>query len=107
MSNSPIMHRGMAPPHGFALSILRSNSTVSTFFSFAKISAAHAPDGPPPTTATLYFMSREVEDDDDALWDTPPPLMNDDGAKDATDPTRMEETTSFMVTMCIGCRFGG
>jgi hypothetical protein len=50
-------------------------------------------------------MSRDVDDDecdDDAtLWDTPP-LMKDDGVNDATDPTRMEETTSFMVMICVG-----
>mmetsp|Transcript_44723 Transcript_44723/g.87695 ORF Transcript_44723/g.87695 Transcript_44723/m.87695 type:complete len:208 (-) Transcript_44723:137-760(-) len=57
-SNSPTIHSGIAPPHGLALSSLRSNSTVSTFFSWAKISAAQAPEGPPPTTATRYFISR-------------------------------------------------
>jgi hypothetical protein len=58
--NSPTIQRGIAPPHGFALSILRSNITVSIPFSCAKISAAQAPEGPPPTTATLYFMDKEV-----------------------------------------------
>ena len=62
MSNSPIMQRGMAPPQGLALSILRSKRTVSIPFSWAKISAAQAPAGPPPTTATLYFIQRELED---------------------------------------------
>ena len=100
MSNSPIMHRGMAPPQGLALSILRSKRTVSTFFSLAKISAAHAPEGPPPTTATLYFMSRDVEEA--TLWDTPPPLMKEEGVKEAADPTRLEEMTSFMVGMMYG-----
>lgn len=61
-SNSPTMQRGMAPPHGLALSSLRSKRTVSMPFSCAKISAAQAPAGPPPTTATLYFMqSAEVD----------------------------------------------
>ena len=62
------MQRGMAPPQGFALSIFLSKSTVSIPFSWAKISAAHAPDGPPPTTATLYFMERAEEDT--GLWAT-------------------------------------
>lgn len=61
------MQSGIAPPHGFALSIFRSKNTVSIFFSCAKISAAQAPDGPPPTTATLYFISNMVVDDDEAL----------------------------------------
>ena len=62
MSNSPTIQSGMAPPHGLALSSLRSNMTVSIPFSWAKISAAHAPEGPPPTTATLYFISKAEED---------------------------------------------
>lgn len=56
------MQSGMAPPHGLALSILRSNMTVSIPFSWAKISAAQDPAGPPPTTATLYFISNEEVD---------------------------------------------
>jgi hypothetical protein len=59
--NSPTIQSGIAPPHGFALSSLRSNRTVSIERSCAKISAAQAPDGPPPTTATLYFMQRAEE----------------------------------------------
>ena len=59
-SNSPTMQSGMAPPHGLALSSLRSKRTVSIPFSWAKISAAQAPEGPPPTTATLYFMLRAL-----------------------------------------------
>ena len=69
------------------------------FFSWAKISAAQAPDGPPPTTATLYFMSREVDEDvavDATLWDTPP-LMKEEGVKDAAEPTRREAMASFIV----------
>jgi hypothetical protein len=31
---------------------------VSIPFSWAKISVAQAPDGPPPITATLYFMDK-------------------------------------------------
>lgn len=61
-SNSPTMQRGMAPPHGLALSSFRSNKTVSIPFSCAKISAAQAPAGPPPTTATLYFMDKAVDE---------------------------------------------
>ena len=53
--NSSTMHTGMAPPHGFALSIFLSKRTHSIFGFLASASAAHAPDGPPPTTATLYF----------------------------------------------------
>lgn len=49
------MHTGIAPPHGLQLSILRSNIIVSILGFCAKISAAHAPDGPPPTIATLYL----------------------------------------------------
>jgi hypothetical protein len=41
------------------LSILRSNIIVSIFGFCAKISAAHAPDGPPPTTATLYLPAAD------------------------------------------------
>ena len=41
------MHRGIAPPHGLALSILRSMMYVSMFV-WAQIPAAQAPDGPPP-----------------------------------------------------------
>jgi hypothetical protein len=78
------MHKGMAPPQGLALSNLRSNMTVSMFFSWAKISAAHAPAGPPPTTATLYFMLREEED---AIGDlvTGVTLVKDEGLKADTE----------------------
>ena len=51
------MQRGMAPPQGLQLSILRSIIIVLSDLSWAKISAAQAPAGPPPTTATVYFMS--------------------------------------------------
>lgn len=50
-SNSPTMQRGMAPPHGLQLSILRSMRKVSTP-PFARVSAAAPPAGPPPMTAT-------------------------------------------------------
>ena len=50
-SNSPTIHRGIAPPHGLQLSILRSTRKVSQP-PLAKVSAAHAPAGPPPMTAT-------------------------------------------------------
>ena len=53
--NSSIMHTGIAPPHGLALSNLRSNKVHSMFGFLAIASAAHEPDGPPPTTATLNF----------------------------------------------------
>ena len=97
ISNSPIIHNGIAPPHGFALSILRSNNTVSTFFSWANISAAHAPDGPPPTTATLYFMSNvvEEEEDDEVVVERRFPVK-DDGVNAAAEPKRREESTSFI-----------
>mmetsp|Transcript_4970 Transcript_4970/g.18631 ORF Transcript_4970/g.18631 Transcript_4970/m.18631 type:complete len:305 (+) Transcript_4970:1084-1998(+) len=50
-SNSPTMHRGMAPPQGLQLSILRSMRKVSQP-PLARVSAAQAPAGPPPMTAT-------------------------------------------------------
>ena len=50
-SNSPTMHRGIAPPHGLQLSIFLSTRKVSQP-PLAKVSAAHAPAGPPPMTAT-------------------------------------------------------
>ena len=102
MSNSPIMQRGMAPPHGFALSIFLSNRTVSMLFSWAKISAAQAPEGPPPTTATLYLMSSDVALDEEVaaaavMWETPPPLMKEEGVKAAVVPTRRGAMASFML----------
>ena len=51
-SNSSTMQRGIAPPHGFALSNFLSNSQVF-IPALASISAAHEPLGPPPITATL------------------------------------------------------
>jgi hypothetical protein len=54
------MHNGIAPPHGLALSILRSMSTHSILGFLASASAAQDPDGPPPTTATLYFAAGAV-----------------------------------------------
>ena len=56
-SNSPTMHRGMAPPQGLQLSILRSMRNVSQP-PLASVSAAHAPAGPPPTTATRSLRPR-------------------------------------------------
>merc|ERR1719440_1570986 len=56
-ANSSTMQSGMAPPHGLQLSILRSKRVVSTLGALAKISAAHAPEGPPPMTATLIGRS--------------------------------------------------
>ncbi|KAF5807214.1 hypothetical protein HanRHA438_Chr05g0240381 [Helianthus annuus] len=53
-SNSPTMHNGIAPPQGFALSILRSMRMVS-IPPLARVSAAAPPAGPPPTTATRRF----------------------------------------------------
>ena len=58
--------------------------TVSMFFSWAKISAAHAPAGPPPTTATLYFMLREEEDAIGVLV-TGVVLVKDEGLKADTE----------------------
>mmetsp|Transcript_39320 Transcript_39320/g.90869 ORF Transcript_39320/g.90869 Transcript_39320/m.90869 type:complete len:215 (+) Transcript_39320:1023-1667(+) len=49
--NSSNMQRGMAPPHGLQLSNFLSIKKVS-IPALAKVSAAHAPPGPPPTTAT-------------------------------------------------------
>jgi hypothetical protein len=45
------MHRGIAPPQGFALSNFLSNKKVS-IPAFANVSAAEEPAGPDPTTAT-------------------------------------------------------
>ena len=99
-SNSPTMHSGIAPPHGFALSIFRSKNTVSMFFSCAKISAAQAPEGPPPTTAILYFISNMVDDDETFVG----PVMGlptklDDIVKADADTTSEESTASenFMI----------
>ena len=50
--NSSIMQTGIAPPHGLALSILRSNNVHSILGLAANASAAQAPEGPPPITAT-------------------------------------------------------
>mmetsp|Transcript_45815 Transcript_45815/g.102792 ORF Transcript_45815/g.102792 Transcript_45815/m.102792 type:complete len:203 (+) Transcript_45815:1301-1909(+) len=49
--NSSNMQRGMAPPHGLQLSNFLSIKKVS-MPACARVSAAHAPPGPPPTTAT-------------------------------------------------------
>ncbi len=96
-SNSPIMQSGIAPPHGFALSIFLSKNTVSIFFSWAKISEAQAPDGPPPTTATLYFISNMVDDDETLVMDRPTKL--DDIVKADADTVIEAITASenFMV----------
>lgn len=99
-SNSPTMQSGIAPPHGFALSIFLSKNTVSIFFSWAKISAAQAPDGPPPTTATLYFISNMV-DDETLVMDRPTKL--DDIVKADAD-TAIEAITAseyFMVLVVL------
>ena len=58
--NSSTMQTGIAPPHGFALSIFLSKRTHSILGFLARASAAHAPEGPPPTTATLYFCPAAV-----------------------------------------------
>ena len=94
------MQSGIAPPHGFALSIFLSKNTVSIFFSWAKISAAQAPDGPPPTTATLYFISNMV-DDETLVMDRPTKL--DDIVKADAD-TAIEAITAseyFMVLVVL------
>mmetsp|Transcript_26302 Transcript_26302/g.36661 ORF Transcript_26302/g.36661 Transcript_26302/m.36661 type:complete len:205 (-) Transcript_26302:154-768(-) len=54
-SNSSTMQRGIAPPQGLTLSILRSKMKVSSSLSFANTSAAAAPDGPPPMTPIRYL----------------------------------------------------
>lgn len=92
--NSPTMQSGMAPPHGLALSSLRSKRTVSIPFSWAKISAAQAPDGPPPTTATLYFMLREVEVVGE--WPTLRP-ENEEGEKAVAEVMARAAMQSFIV----------
>ena len=46
------MHRGIAPPHGFALSNFLSKSQV-LIPDLASVSAVQEPLGPPPITATL------------------------------------------------------
>merc|ERR1719183_311724 len=96
-SNSPIIQSGIAPPHGLALSIFLSNKTVSIPFSWAKISAAQAPDGPPPITATLYFISSD--DDVEAALCATPPLMKDEGVNAAAELTRRDATVSFMINV--------
>ena len=95
----------MAPPHGFALSILRSKNTVSIFCSCAKISAAQAPDGPPPTTATLYFISNTV-DEVGTLWTICLPT-NDDGVNATAVAERQERMVieSFMVQRWVYFEF--
>jgi hypothetical protein len=95
-SNSPTIQSGIAPPHGLALSSLRSIKKVSTPFSCAKISAAHAPDGPPPTTATLYFMHND--DEDAGTFATVFPTK-EDGEKAVAEATMSENaaTVNFMI----------
>merc|ERR1719498_1732188 len=65
--NSSTMHKGIAPPHGLQLSILRSMMIVSMLGSSANISAADAPEGPPPITATRYLRSGTTPGVADAL----------------------------------------
>ena len=100
--NSPIIQSGMAPPHGFALSILRSKKTVSIFFSCAKISAAQAPDGPPPTTATLYFISNDVDDD----VGTPTICLptKDDGVKATAVAVKQDRMVMESFMVLLWCR---
>ena len=97
ISNSPIIQRGIAPPQGLALSIFLSKRTVSIPFSWAKISAAHAPDGPPPTTATLYFIERA--DDAAERWVTGVEDVKEEGVKAAAEPTAIREraAVNFML----------
>ena len=105
-SNSPTMQSGIAPPHGLALSILRSNMTVSIPFSWAKISAAQAPAGPPPTTATLYFMFKA--DDETG---TPATLLpaNDEAEKAEAEAATVARITrlNFIVIGRRNCDGGG
>jgi hypothetical protein len=94
--NSPTMQSGIAPPHGLALSSLRSKKTVSIPFSWAKISAAQAPDGPPPTTATLYFM---LSAEDAAVeWATLRP-EKEEGEKAEAEVMAMAASESFMLRL--------
>jgi hypothetical protein len=53
------MQRGIAPPHGLALSNFLSKSQVS-IPALASISAAHEPLGPPPITATLNIRKKII-----------------------------------------------
>ena len=94
MSNSPTIHNGMAPPHGFALSILRSNITVSNPRSCAKISAAQAPEGPPPTTATLYLISM-LEPDETACCATDVVPWNDEVCVKALAPVTIVDRATM------------
>mmetsp|Transcript_14600 Transcript_14600/g.42803 ORF Transcript_14600/g.42803 Transcript_14600/m.42803 type:complete len:228 (+) Transcript_14600:975-1658(+) len=103
MSNSPTMHSGMAPPHGLALSSLRSKRTVSIPFSCAKISAAQAPEGPPPTTATLYFMHRAEEEA--AEWATGAVRTNEDGEKADAPAARVARAKPVNFILVVGWGF--
>ena len=93
------MQSGMAPPHGLALSSLRSKRKVSIPFSWAKISAAQAPDGPPPTTATLYFMQSDEAECTPLLTDLP---AKDDGVKADAEAATVARVSrlNFMVNAC-------
>mmetsp|Transcript_24514 Transcript_24514/g.77483 ORF Transcript_24514/g.77483 Transcript_24514/m.77483 type:complete len:221 (+) Transcript_24514:1072-1734(+) len=79
-SNSPTMQRGMAPPQGLQLSSLRSIMMVS-MPAWARVSAAHAPEGPPPMTATLRGRSSFLPAA--RTWREPRPCLGAAGAKDA------------------------
>lgn len=59
--NSSSIHRGMAPPQGFAASGLRSKMNVS-MPPEARASAADDPAGPPPITAArnVEVIAKEV-----------------------------------------------
>ncbi|KAL1535098.1 ATP phosphoribosyltransferase [Salvia divinorum] len=59
MENSSSMHRGMAPPQGFAASGLRSKMNVS-MPPEARASAADDPAGPPPITAARSVAVMEL-----------------------------------------------
>jgi hypothetical protein len=77
-----------------ALSIFLSKRTVSIPFSCAKISAAHAPEGPPPTTATLYFIERAVEET--GRWETGAGVK-EEGLKAAAEAMRERAAVNFMM----------
>lgn len=75
--------------------------TVSIPFSWAKISAAHAPEGPPPTTATLYFMSSEVEEDWATRWATGVDLVKEEGVKAEAPARRERAVMNFIFCCCV------
>jgi hypothetical protein len=69
---------------------------VSIPFSWAKTSAAHAPEGPPPTTATLYFISKELELCGALIRPVPMKLLGVKAATIGTDAKSTDTTFIFL-----------